>query len=124
MITALADFPPDVLAFECKGHVSHQDYEQILIPAVKNALQEHEKVRLFYKIGEDFTGIDPLAVWEDFYVGVSHLRRWERMAVVTDVAWIAQAIRAFGFLLPGELKIFALKDEAAARDWILGDEPA
>jgi len=121
MIEALTEFPPNILAFQCKGHVTHQDYETVLIPTVNSALEEHKKVRLFYKIGEDFTGIDPLAVLEDFSVGVSHLLRWERMAVVTDVAWIAQAIRAFGFLFPVKLKIFPLTQEAEARRWIAAE---
>jgi SpoIIAA-like len=118
MIEPLPHFPANTLAFQCKGHVTQRDYEAVLIPAVEAALEKHNKIRLFYKIGEDFNGIDPGAIWDDFSVGMSHLTRWERIAVVTDVAWIANAIRAFGFLLPGKLRIFALKDERQAREWV------
>jgi hypothetical protein len=38
-----------------------------------------------------FSGIDAGAVWEDFRVGMEHLSRWERMAVVTDVEWLRLA---------------------------------
>ena len=75
------------------------DYETVLVPAVESALKQHEKVRLYYQIDADFSGIEPGAVWEDFKVGVEHLLRWERIAVVTDVNWIRHTIRAFGFLM-------------------------
>jgi hypothetical protein len=119
MIEPLPDFPANVLAFQCKGHVTQQDYESVLIPAVNSSLKKHDKIRLFYKIGEDFNGIDPGAIWDDFSVGMSHLLRWERLAVVTDVSWIANSIRAFGFLMPGKLRLFSLKDELEARAWIV-----
>ncbi len=119
MIETLQGFPPKVLAFACKGHVTRQDYETVLIPAVNEALKQPGKVRLYYQINADFTGVEPGAAWEDFKVGMQHITRWERMAVVTDVDWIRRAIHAFGFLMPGELKIFPLAEQARARDWII-----
>ena len=119
MIKHLSDFPLNVVAFACKGHVTKGDYETVLVPAVESALKQHEKVRLYYQIDADFSGIEPGAVWEDFKVGVEHLLRWERIAVVTDVNWIRHTIRAFGFLMPGEVKIFPLDEAAKAREWIV-----
>jgi SpoIIAA-like len=118
MIEAFSDFPPNVLAFACKGHVSKDDYKRVLVPSVEKALREHEKVRIYYKIGSDFTGIDPSAVWEDMKVGVGHLQRWDRIAVVTDVSWIRHTMSMFGFLLPGEMRLFPMSEAAKARDWI------
>ena len=119
MIKHLTDFPLNVVAFACKGHVTKDDYETVLVPAVESALKQHEKVRLYYQIDADFSGIEPGAVWEDFKVGVEHLLRWERIAVVTDVNWIRHTIRAFGFLMPGAVKIFPLDEAAKAREWIV-----
>ena len=36
-------------------------------------------------LGADFAGIDADAVVEDFKIGMQHLTRWEKAAVVTDV---------------------------------------
>ena len=118
MIEVLKDFPATVLAFACKGHVTRNDYETTLIPVVESAMQKPGKVRLYYQINPDFSGIDAGAAWDDFKVGMHHLTRWERMAVVTDVDWIRHTIHAFGFLMPGELKIFPLAEQAQARQWI------
>lgn len=118
MIEVLTDFPDNVVAVACSGHVTRQDYETVLIPTVEAALEAHEKIRLFYGIGADFEGIDPSAVWEDFKVGMGHLSRWERIAVVTDVDWIRHTMQAFSFLLPGEMRIFPISETEAARAWI------
>lgn len=119
MIEILNDFPDNVVALACRGHVTRRDYETVLIPLVERTLERHEKVRLYYRIGADFTGIAPGAVWEDFVVAMEHLTRWERVAVVTDVEWISQATRIFGFLIPGEVKVFPTAEAATARDWLI-----
>ena len=119
MIEHLKSFPGNVLAFVCHGQVTKQDYATVLIPAVEKALKEHDKVRLYYETAPDFSGIDPSAVWEDTKVGVSHLLRWERVAVVTDVEWIKQTMKFFSFMLPGELRVFPTREAAAARTWIV-----
>lgn len=118
MIERLKEFPDNVLGFACHGQVTKQDYEAILIPAVEKALAQHDKVRLYYETASDFAGIDPGAVWEDTKVGVSHLSRWERFAVVTDVEWIRHTMKFFSFLVPGELRIFSTTAAAEAREWI------
>ncbi len=118
MIESLQNFPANVAAFACTGHVSRADYETVLIPRVEQALAEHEKVRLYYEIGPTFNGIDPAAIWSDFKVGMEHLTRWERIAIVTDVAWIKTSIMFFSFMMPGATKTFSLAEAEQARAWI------
>ena len=122
MIEHLSDFPGNVIAFACKGNVTRRDYETVLVPVVESALKQHDKVRLYYQIDPDFSGIEPGAMWEDFKVGMGHLLRWERIAVVTNVDWIRHTIRAFGFLMPGAVKIFSLDEAVKARQWIVDAE--
>ncbi|SME93533.1 SpoIIAA-like [Tistlia consotensis] len=120
MIETLSGFPDGVVALACHGQVTRKDYETVLEPAVERALAGHQKVRLYYRIGEDFTGFDPGALWEDLKVGLGHLSRWDRIALVTDVAWIGQAVHALGFLLPAEVRIFPAAEAGQARAWLLG----
>jgi hypothetical protein len=119
MIEQLTDLPDNVLGFVCKGRVTKTDYDAVLVPAVINALKSHDKVRLYYETAADFAGIDPGAMWEDFKVGMEHLTRWERVAVVTDVEWIKQTLRFFSFLMPGAMKSFPVSEAAEARAWII-----
>ena len=119
MIEHLSNFPDDVLAFVCKGRVTKADYDSVLVPAVMKALEKHKRVRLYYETAADFSGIDPGAMWEEFKVGMEHLTRWERVAVVTDVEWIKQTMRFFSFLMPGATKSFPTSEAAQAREWII-----
>ena len=118
MIEVLDDFPDNVLAFVCHGHVTKQDYEAVLTPAVNDALQGRNNVRLYYETAADFAGIDPGAVWEDLKVGVGHFSRWERFAVVTDVEWIRTTMKLFSFMMPGEMRVFPADEATEARKWI------
>ena len=118
MIEQLSGLPDDVVGVICRGRVTWTDYDAVLVPAVSKALASHDKVRLYYETAADFTGIDPGAIWEDFRIGMAHPMRWVRIAVVTDVGWIKQTTRLFGFLLPGEVKIFPTSETAQARAWI------
>jgi hypothetical protein len=117
MIEQLAGFPDNVVAFRCKGRVTKADYDAVLLPAVGKALRTHEKVRLYYETGPDFS-LDPAAAWEDFKVGMHSITRWERIAVVTDVEWIKHAVGFFGFLMPGATKLFSGAEAAQARAWV------
>ena len=121
MIERLNGFPDDVLAFVCKGHVTKADYESVLVPAITKALTSNKKINLYYEIAADFTGIDPGAVWADTKVGLAHLTRWRRIAVVTDVEWIKHTMQFFSFLMPAEMKMFPLAQAAQARGWIIAD---
>ncbi|HEY8096239.1 MAG TPA: STAS/SEC14 domain-containing protein [Methylobacter sp.] len=119
MIEHLSNFPDEVLAFVCKGRVTKADYDSVLVPAVVKALEKQKRVRLYYETAADFSGIDSGAVWEDFKLGLEHLTRWERVAVVTDVAWIKQTMRFFSFLMPGAMKSFPTSEVTQAREWII-----
>ncbi len=118
MIEIIEDLPGNVVGFVAKGEVTKKDYEQVLVPKVEAALKQHPKIRLYYELGSQFSGIDPGAMWEDFKVGVEHLTRWERIAIVTDVDWMKHMINAFRFLMPGQLKVFPTSASFAARAWI------
>ena len=62
--------------------------------------------------------MEPGAVWEDFRVGVEYWTRWERVAVVTDVTWIANVVNALRFLLPGQIRVFPIDEKETAHDWV------
>lgn len=118
MLTFLEGFPEGTIAVAAEGRVTAEDYDTTLIPKVEEVLGKHKKISLYYELGKQFSGIDAGAAWKDLKIGVEHLPRWERMALVTDTEWIRLAINAFRFLMPGKLRVFAVVEAREARDWI------
>ena len=118
MIDVLDGFPDNVVACVAKGHVTKSDYDTLLIPRVEQALGHHEKIRCYYEIGKEFSGLDAGAAWEDAKIGIEHLTRWERVAVVTDVEWLRLATNAFRIFMPGAVRVFGLGESEEARRWI------
>ena len=118
MIQLWTDLPDNILGLTARGEVTASDYEETLMPAVEDKLTRHEKIRVIYHVGEDFTGFSAGALWDDAKLGMSHFHAWERIALVTDVQWIATTIMAIDFLIPTEIKIFPCQHLNAAREWI------
>lgn len=118
MIEVMTDLPDRVLGLNASGEVTANDYKTVLVPAIEEKLTKQKKVRLLYVFGDEFTGYSGGAAWEDAKVGMKHLTSFERIAVVTDVDWIEKMVKAFGFALPGEVRVFDDDDLENARRWI------
>jgi SpoIIAA-like len=118
MIELIPDLPNNVVGFRAVGKVTREDYEQRLMPAIDRVLETQPKVRLLYVLGPEFSGYSGGAMWEDGKVGMQHLTRWERIALVADHAWVRHAVNVFGYLIPGQVKAFEPGEEAEAKAWL------
>jgi hypothetical protein len=123
MIEPIQDMPAGTIGFDFAGEISRRDYDEVLIPALETAF-EGKEVRCLCVLGPDFEGYEAGAVWEDLKTGakfgVGHLSALKRTALVTDVAWIRHATALFGWLAPGELKLFPVDQLAQAKTWVAG----
>lgn len=119
MIEQMTDLPAGTLGFRAHGQVTAADYENILVPDVEAAFALNPKLRMLYHLGEDFTGFDPGAMWDDAKLGFRHFSGWERVALVTDVAWLRAGVHALGFAMPGEFRMFRNAQLEEARAWLL-----
>jgi hypothetical protein len=118
MVEQIPDLPDNVLGFTAKGTVTANDYESVIIPAVEALFSRQSRVRFLYHLGEDFSGFEAAAVWDDTKLGLKHLGGWERIAVVSGVEWIRAAVKVFGVAIPGHVRVFHNRELAEARRWI------
>jgi hypothetical protein len=121
MLEIVEDMPGNILAIKASGEVTAEDYETVMVPAVEGKLKKFDKVRMLYEIGPEMSGFSAGAMWQDTKVGMSHLFSFEKIAVVTDHAWLANAVRAFGFMVPCPVKVFSNEEQDAAKSWISTD---
>jgi hypothetical protein len=112
--------PAGVLAFRAVGKVEAADYENVLTPAIEEAVAGGGRIRIVFELGSRFEGYSAGAAWEDLKLWTPHLRSWERCAVVTDKGWITDALRVFRVVMPGEVKVFPAGELDAALAWAAG----
>lgn len=117
MITIMEQMPVGTIGFRATGKVTSEDYETVLVPAVTAAM-EQGPVRLLYVLGEGFESYSPGAMWSDTRLWAGHLDAWERVAVVTDVDWVENAIKAFGWLMHGKIRVFDDDELDDAKQWV------
>ena len=118
MLELAQGFPENVAAVVARGQVTREDYRRVLIPKVEDVLRGHEKARLYYELGAQFSGIDAGAAWEDLKLGIKDFTRWYRIAVVTDVEWIRHTVNAFSFIMPSEVRVFPTARAPEAKSWV------
>ena len=114
----LPDLPDRVVGVRAVGEVDDDDYDDVLEPAIEDRLTRHDKIRLLYVLGPEFTGYEGDAMWEDTKLGVKTFNKYDKMAIVTDTTWVRRAVKAFGWLIPGEVEVYAYDQLADARAWI------
>lgn len=117
-VRLISGLPTNILAVEAIGEIEDDDYEKVILPAVDEILETNDKVRVLYVLGEEFEKYELDAMWEDTKMGMQRLGKWERIAVVTDHKGYRRSIKAFGFLMPGEVKVYPMTELDDAKAWI------
>jgi hypothetical protein len=120
MIRVIENMPPGTIGFEADGKVTDDDYRDVLVPAVKEALAQGD-VRLLYVLPDD-TSYSPGAMWADTKLWAGNLRAWNRVAIVSDADWLENAVKAFGWMMPGKVKVFDDDDIEEAKAWLVGTD--
>jgi hypothetical protein len=121
MFVLMDGFPARVVAVRAVGRIKGEDYGSVLAPAVAAATTGDQKARLLVILGPDFEGYDPSGMMADTTLGIGHLGAFERIAVVTDVAWIRDGIGLFAGLIPGDVRLFPNAETDAATAWIAAE---
>jgi hypothetical protein len=115
--------PPGTIGFRVAGDIEREDYDEVLVPQLRRAL-EAGGGRTLYLI-EDLDEIEPGALWADtrlgFDLGVRHHEAWIRSAIVTDIHWMARATKLFAWMIPGEARVLPRDELEQAKTWVARD---
>ena len=119
MIEVLRGMPKGVTGIRVSGRWRGEDLREVE-PAMKDALQTGE-IRIVEVIADDYEGFGPGGLIEDLKVGlgavIQHHSAFKRVAVVSDKEWVAHAMHAFAWMVPGELAVFTLDELDQAMAW-------
>ena len=117
VIELMEGLPSGVVGLEAVGTVTAADYELVAAPAIERALEGHRKIRLIHVLGDRLEGHEAQAIWDDAKLGLSHLRSFERIAVVTDLTPVRTLVTSVGWSVPGELRLFSNAERTEAESW-------
>ena len=133
MLETITDMPPGTLGFRSAGDLNGSDYRDILVPPIKETIERGEKIRLLFVVEPGFHET-PSGLFQDIKTGATlgagHLSSWEKTALATDQDWVTRAVRMvcsssrarstpFGWMAPGEVKLFPLDGVEDARKWLV-----
>jgi SpoIIAA-like len=117
MIELIEGLPDAVVGLEAVGEVESADYQAVAAPAVKHALERHQKIRLIHVLDDRFTAYTAGGAWQDAMLALAHPRSFDRIAVVTDSESIRRLVRLGGWSIPSELKLFPNHEREQAEAW-------
>lgn len=122
MIEMLPDMPEGVTGIRVSGRLGGDE-----LRAIEPSLQERLKageVRIVEVIASDYEGFGPGGLIEDLKLGfgtvLPHHSAFKRIAIVSDMDWVAHVLHALAWLVPGELAVFGLDELERAKQWAAG----
>jgi hypothetical protein len=127
MVERIGGLPEGALGFRLRGKLSREEYKSELMQPIYDALERGDRLRILVELPDDFEGLDAGALWEDLKAagsaGLKHRSAWERFAVVTGKDWVRQGVSVFGWMSPGELRVFGPGELDRAAAW-LAEQPS
>jgi hypothetical protein len=120
MVKRIDDMPAGTIGFRAAGKLTLEDYREVLVPTLREAVDSGE-VRMLFVLS-DFEELEPRAWLEDAKTGLElgFLKHsaWKRSAIVSDAEWVKKAFRMFAWMTPGEVEVYDLDQEEEARAWV------
>ncbi|MDQ6901766.1 MAG: STAS/SEC14 domain-containing protein [Bacteroidota bacterium] len=118
MIEVINGLPQHVAAFRATGLVSREDYQKLINPIVKKIVTTFGKVNYMLVLQTPLKNYTLSAWIEDASLGLRHLSKWKKIAIVSDKQGIVNFTNTFGKLNPGETRGFRMEDLGLAEQWV------
>jgi hypothetical protein len=116
--------PDGVLALRASGQISEADVATAIV-WLDQDLATANPLHLFV-VADDLTGLDPSGLVHAWMYGahlLTHLRRFGRVAIVSEQRWVRTLARLESAILPGiSYRVFDQPDHAMAFAWVCGPE--
>jgi hypothetical protein len=124
VIAPIEDMPAGTIGFRVTDELTDADYREVLAPALRQAAKAGE-VRLLLAAAKGFNLGTLKSRFEELRsdpeLDLGHSRDWKRVAIVADANFVYRAaFPALSKVVPVDIKLFGVDDEAAARTWVTG----
>jgi hypothetical protein len=118
MIQYLQNLPENIVGFKAVGEITEKDFSDTVMPKVKELIDTTDKLNYLLILETELNNFTIGAWMKDVMMGIKHLTKWNRAAIVSDVEAIRNFTDFFSYLMPGEFKGFEHKEIQEAIDWV------
>lgn len=120
MITQIQNLPSNMVGFTASGEVTEDDFTNDVMPKVKELVSKTDKLNYMLVLDTSVKNFTAGAWFRDAVMGLKHLTKWNRAAIVSDLQAVKTVTDIFSVLMPGEFKVFPHKEQQQAIDWVSG----
>ena len=92
MLEVIEDIPTSTLALRGSERVTAEDYRDALTTEkIQAQLSNGDELHLLLQLTPEFRRFTTTALWDNPIIGLHHLHRFTKVAIVTDVEWVRKA---------------------------------
>ena len=100
------DTTDNVVAFRALAEVTKEDFQRVVVPAVEKLVKQLNEINFVLVLDTDLENFTAGAWLQDAMIGLKHLGKWNRAAIVSDSEDIISFTNGFSYIVPGEFKGF------------------
>jgi hypothetical protein len=124
LIEPIEDMPDGAVGFRVEGKLTDDDYHDVLAPGLRAAVAAGAvRLLLLGAPGSDLGSLKSRfeSARSDPDLDLGRRRDWRRVAIVADTGLLfRRSFPVWSRVIPVDVKLFAVKDEAAAKTWVAG----
>lgn len=120
MITQIQNLPANMVGFKATNEITEEDFTDRVMPEVKELVAKTDTLNYMLVLDTSVKDFTAGAWFKDAVMGIKHLTKWNRAAIVSDSKGVKTFTDVFSVLAPGEFKVFEHKDQQRAIDWVSG----
>lgn len=122
MIQKIENLPANMVGFRASGEVTEDDFKNVVLPQVEQSIAQNGKLNYMLVLDTPISEFTYGAWMYDAWMGVKHLLKWHRAAIVSDSESIKKFTDIFSKFMIGEFKGFDKNQEREAVAWASAEE--
>ncbi|MCR4031953.1 MULTISPECIES: STAS/SEC14 domain-containing protein [Flavobacterium] len=115
------DTTDNIVAFRALAEVTKDDFLTAVIPAVEHLVKQTNEINFLLVLDTDIENFTTGAWIQDALLGLKHLGKWNRAAIVTDTDEIISFTNGFSVIVPGEFRGYKKVEFNKALNWVEGN---
>ena len=118
MIKIMPESKGNILIVRAEGKLTDNDYKNVFIPKMKEIIKKYGSIRLLLDMGDEFSGWEGSALWDDLHFGIENKDSFQKMGVIANPKWVSIGMKLLPFVINGEIINFTTKEREKAMKWV------